>query len=251
MDREERYRSIREEKFRIEQQMQESMEIQEQDVLKQIKELERIYERKIALTTNKLLTSDEIAFRNNMVAKENLVELEQKHAEGIQEVRNEYSKALEKEKGLRSGAKEEILMMKKEYETRLSELEIENQELLKKFQNLNEANIVNLKTNVLNLQLKYSEAISQKYNLEKNFENERITMQQLHAKNDYLDERLQEELRRGEQLTAQNHKMQEALVQKDQTITCLEARIAELEKSNEIFKYRIIEIKSISDPKEE
>lgn len=72
----------------MEEQMQETMEIQEQDVLKQIKELERIYQRKIALTTNKLLTSDEIAFRNNMIAKENLMELEQKHAEGIAKVRN-------------------------------------------------------------------------------------------------------------------------------------------------------------------
>lgn len=44
--------------------------------------------------------------------------------------------------------------------------------------------------------------------------------------------------------------MEEFLIEKDETITCLEARITELEKSNEIFKYRIIEIKNMSDPKE-
>jgi chromosome segregation ATPase len=41
------------------------------------------------------------------------------------------------------------------------------------------------------------------------------------------------------------------VVEKDGTIVCLEKRIQELEKSNEIFKYRIIEIKNISDPKED
>lgn len=56
--------------------------------MKQVKELERIYERKLALTTNKLLTSDEIAFRNNLIAKENLVKLEYNHAENIQKVRS-------------------------------------------------------------------------------------------------------------------------------------------------------------------
>jgi chromosome segregation ATPase len=45
--------------------------------------------------------------------------------------------------------------------------------------------------------------------------------------------------------------MEKQLIEKDEVITCLEERINELEKSNEIFKYRIIEIKSISDPKEE
>lgn len=45
--------------------------------------------------------------------------------------------------------------------------------------------------------------------------------------------------------------MQEVLIEKDENITCLQARIAELQKSNQIFKYRIIEIKNLSDPKEE
>jgi DNA repair ATPase RecN len=40
-------------------------------------------------------------------------------------------------------------------------------------------------------------------------------------------------------------------VEKDEAIACLERRVLELEKSNEIFKYRIIEMKSVSDPKEE
>ena len=44
-------------------------------------------------------------------------------------------------------------------------MEIENEELLRQFQNLNEINVVNLKKNVVNLELKYSEAVSQKYNL--------------------------------------------------------------------------------------
>lgn len=34
----------------------------------QIKQLERLYERKIALTTNKLLTEKEIGFRDKMTA---------------------------------------------------------------------------------------------------------------------------------------------------------------------------------------
>lgn len=91
--------------------------------------------------------------------------------------------------------------MKKQYETKLSELEMQNEELLKKFQNLNENNIVNLKKNVVNLELKYSQAISQKYNLEKSFTNERVLLQQLQAKNDYLSDRLEEEQRRNEQLS--------------------------------------------------
>jgi chromosome segregation ATPase len=40
-------------------------------------------------------------------------------------------------------------------------------------------------------------------------------------------------------------------VEKDESISCLEKRVCELEKSNEIFKYRIIEMKNVSDPKEE
>lgn len=71
----------------------------------------------------------------------------------------------------KAGAKNELLVMKKEYETRLAELEQENEELLKRFQNLNEANVINLKKNVVNLELKYSEAVSQKFNLEKSVEN--------------------------------------------------------------------------------
>jgi hypothetical protein len=42
-----------------------------------------MYERKMAITTNKLLTSEEIAFRNQILAKENLHLLEQKHSEDI------------------------------------------------------------------------------------------------------------------------------------------------------------------------
>ena len=63
------------------------MEQNEEDMLKQIRELEKIYERKMALTTNKLLTAEEMGFRNNLIARENLMELEEKHAEGIHKVR--------------------------------------------------------------------------------------------------------------------------------------------------------------------
>ena len=43
------------------------------------------------------------------------MELEEKHAEGIQEVRNEYSKALEKEINSRRMVKDDALSIKKQY----------------------------------------------------------------------------------------------------------------------------------------
>ena len=60
------------------------MERHEEEVIQHVKELERIYERKLAITTNKLITSEEIAFRNNLVSRENLTDLEVKHSQGIQ-----------------------------------------------------------------------------------------------------------------------------------------------------------------------
>jgi hypothetical protein len=45
------------------------MRTHEQETLQHVKELERMYERKMAITTNKLLTSEEIAFRNQLLAK--------------------------------------------------------------------------------------------------------------------------------------------------------------------------------------
>ena len=56
-----------------------------------------MYERKIALTTNKLLTSEEIGYRNDILAKENLQTLQQKHIGDIQGIRSEYSKNLMKQ----------------------------------------------------------------------------------------------------------------------------------------------------------
>ena len=47
-----------------------------------------MYERKMAITTNKLLTSEEIAFRNQLVAKDNLHTLERKHSTDIRAVRD-------------------------------------------------------------------------------------------------------------------------------------------------------------------
>ena len=145
--------------------MQENMQIREQETLQYVKQLERIYERKIAIITNKLLTSQELGFRNNLLAKENLVDLEQKHSNDIHKIRGQYGKALEGQLSSFSDSRQEVLTLKKDYETRLAELELENQELIKRFQNLNEANVVGLKKNVVNLQLKFSQAVSQKFNL--------------------------------------------------------------------------------------
>lgn len=115
-----------------------------------------MYERKIAITTNKLLTSEEIGFRNQLLARENLQSLEQKHFDDIQQVRTEYGRDLTRQ--LQAGdKKDELFAIKREYETRLSELEQENENLLKKFQAMTENSIVNLKKNVVNLELKYSE----------------------------------------------------------------------------------------------
>lgn len=125
-----------------------------------------MYERKIALTTNKLLTSQEIGYRNDILAKQNLLVLQQKHIDDIQGIRSEYSKHLTKQLK-ETDKKDELFLIKKEYETRLSELEQENENLLKKFQSMTENSITTLKKNVVNLQLKYSEQVSQKVNLQK------------------------------------------------------------------------------------
>ena len=55
--------------------------------MKQVKDLERLYERKIALTTNKLITTSEMAFRDKLIRDQNLKELEVRHNEDIQEIR--------------------------------------------------------------------------------------------------------------------------------------------------------------------
>ena len=51
------------------------MRAHELETMQQLKELEKMYERKIAVTTNKLLTSEEIGFRNQLLARENLQSL--------------------------------------------------------------------------------------------------------------------------------------------------------------------------------
>ena len=185
-----------------------------------------------------------------MLAKENLHFLEGKHFDDIQKIRTEYGKDLSKHLD-QSQLKNELFTLKKEYETRLSELEQENENLLKRFQNMTEGNIVNLKKNIVNLELKYSEEVSQKVNLQKEFEDKLIELEVLRAKNEYLEGRLGEEVRRGELLTREHERVERLVVQKDQSNACLERRVEELEKSNEIFKYRIIEMKNVSDPKEE
>lgn len=108
-----------------------------------------------------------------MLAKENLHFLEGKHFEDIQKIRTEYGKDLSKHLD-QNHLKSELFAIKKEYETRLSELEQENENLLKRFQNMTEGNIVNLKKNIVNLELKYSEEVSQKVNLQKEFEDKLI-----------------------------------------------------------------------------
>lgn len=78
-----------------------------------------MYERKIAITTNKLLTSEEMGFRNQLLARENLQALEQKHFDDIREIRHEYGQELSKQ--LQAGdKKDELFAIKREYETRLS-----------------------------------------------------------------------------------------------------------------------------------
>lgn len=47
--------------------------------MRQVRDLERLYERKIALTTNKLITTTEMAFRDKILADQNLKELENVH----------------------------------------------------------------------------------------------------------------------------------------------------------------------------
>lgn len=126
------------------------MHAHEQETLQQVKQLQKMYERKIALTTNKLLTSEEIGYRNDVLAKENLLVLQQKHIDDIQGIRSEYGKNLMKQLK-ETDKKDQLFLIKKEYETRLSELEQQNENLLKKFQNMTENNITNLKKNVVNL----------------------------------------------------------------------------------------------------
>ncbi len=48
--------------------MEQNIEIKQRESINQIKQLERLYERKIALTTNKLLTEKEIGFRDRVTA---------------------------------------------------------------------------------------------------------------------------------------------------------------------------------------
>lgn len=57
------------------------------------------------MTTNKLLTSEEIGFRNQLLARENLQVLEQKHFEDIREIRQEYGKDLTRQ--LQAGDKKD------------------------------------------------------------------------------------------------------------------------------------------------
>jgi hypothetical protein len=49
--------------------MEENLHAHEQETVQQVKELEKMYERKIALTTNKLLTAEEMGFRNQLLAR--------------------------------------------------------------------------------------------------------------------------------------------------------------------------------------
>lgn len=51
-----RENKIKDEKIRLEEIMENNLKTKEKEAMGQIKDLERLYERKIALTTNKLLT---------------------------------------------------------------------------------------------------------------------------------------------------------------------------------------------------
>lgn len=63
--------------------MENNLKTKEKEAMGQIKDLERLYERKIALTTNKLLTEKEIGYRDKQMAEKNLRVIEQKHYESV------------------------------------------------------------------------------------------------------------------------------------------------------------------------
>ena len=62
-------------------------ELYEKQQFQAVGELEKLYERKLVLTTNRLLTSEEINIRNQLTAETNLKELSTVHDINILRVR--------------------------------------------------------------------------------------------------------------------------------------------------------------------
>jgi hypothetical protein len=83
IDHLERERRAKDEKMRLEEIMESNIEIQEKEAMNQVKDLERLYERKLALTTNKLLTEKEVGFRNQLTSENNLKLLEERHSNDV------------------------------------------------------------------------------------------------------------------------------------------------------------------------
>lgn len=72
----------------------------------------------------------------------------------------------------------------------------------------------------------------------------------MNKQNEALEEKYKEEERRCQSLTKDYQKIESLLVDKDKLIESQARRLQDLEKANEIFKYRIVEMKSQHDPKE-
>ena len=106
--------------------MEKNIDIKEQEAMGQVKELEKLYERKIALTTNKLLTEKEISFRDKTTSENRLKLLEKKHYDSIEEIRKEFSEYIKRTYQDQDQAQHQMITLKKEYECRLLDLEQEN-----------------------------------------------------------------------------------------------------------------------------
>lgn len=80
----------REQKHLLEKYINDNSEHYEKQQFLAVGELEKLYERKLVLTTNKLLTSEEINIRNQVSAEKNLKELSALHDANIRRVRETY-----------------------------------------------------------------------------------------------------------------------------------------------------------------
>lgn len=65
---------------------------------------------------------------------------------------------------------EEVYKVKKEYESRLYDLEQENERILERYQSKSEESENALRKNLVSWEIKYSEAVSKKDNFEKSYQ---------------------------------------------------------------------------------
>ena len=91
------------------------MQIREKETQKNLRELEKLYETKIDMVTDKLLTSEEVNYRDKILSENRMKFLEQKLDSDVDQVRKKYLDESEKQAFDREKFVNDLCEMKKKY----------------------------------------------------------------------------------------------------------------------------------------